>query len=202
MGREYPSTPRLGDRDQFGKGGIPCADASGLLFPRSNLQGEKQMSIKVGDKLPDATFMEMTADGPAPLSTADVFGGKTIALFAVPGAYTPTCSAKHLPGFVDKLDELKGKGVDEVVCTSVNDVFVMGAWGKSAGADGKVRMLADGNGTFAKALGLEMDGSGFGMGQRSQRYSMIVKDGTVAELNVEQGGEFKVSSADYMLGQL
>jgi peroxiredoxin len=202
MGRGYPSTPRLGDQDLFGKGSIPCVDASGLLFPWSNLQGEKQMSIKVGDKLPDATFMEMTADGPAPLSTADVFGGKTIALFAVPGAYTPTCSAKHLPGFVDKLDELKGKGVDEVVCTSVNDVFVMGAWGKSAGADGKVRMLADGNGTFAKALGLEMDGSGFGMGQRSQRYSMIVKDGTVAELNVEQGGEFKVSSADYMLGQL
>jgi len=202
MGRKYPSTPRLGDQDLFGKGGIPCADASGHLFPWSNLQGEKQMSIKVGDKLPDATFMEMTADGPAPLSTADVFGGKTIALFAVPGAYTPTCSAKHLPGFVDHLDDFKAKGVDEVVCTSVNDVFVMGAWGKSAGADGKVRMLADGNGTFAKALGLEMDGSGFGMGQRSQRYSMIVKDGTVAELNVEQGGEFKVSSADYMLGQL
>ncbi|KCZ86802.1 MULTISPECIES: peroxiredoxin [Hyphomonas] len=160
------------------------------------------MSIKVGDKLPDATFMEMTADGPAPCTTADVFGGKTVALFAVPGAFTPTCSAKHLPGFVEKLDELKGKGVDDVVCTSVNDVFVMGAWGKSADADGKVRMLADGNGTFAKALGLEMDGSGFGMGQRSQRYSMIVKDGVVAELNVEQGGEFKVSSADYMLGQL
>jgi glutaredoxin/glutathione-dependent peroxiredoxin len=202
MGRKYPSTPRLGDQDLFGKGSIPCVDASGLLFPWSNLQGEKQMSIKVGDKLPDATFMEMTADGPAPRSTADVFGGKTIALFAVPGAYTPTCSAKHLPGFVDHLDDFKAKGVDEVVCTSVNDVFVMGAWGKSAGADGKVRMLADGNGTFAKALGLEMDGSGFGMGQRSQRYSMIVKDGTVAELNVEQGGEFKVSSADYMLGQL
>ena len=160
------------------------------------------MSIKVGDTLPDATFMEMTEDGPAPRSTADVFEGKTIALFAVPGAYTPTCSAKHLPGFVDHLDELKAKGVDEVVCTSVNDVFVMGAWGKSAGADGKVRMLADGNGAFAKALGLELDASGFGMGQRSQRYSMIVKDRKVTELNVEQGGEFKVSSADYMLGQL
>lgn len=160
------------------------------------------MSIKVGDTLPDATFMEMTADGPAPRSTADIFDGKTIALFAVPGAYTPTCSAKHLPGFVDHLGDLKAKGVDEVVCTSVNDVFVMGAWGKSAGADGKVRMLADGNGAFAKAIGLELDASGFGMGQRSQRYSMIVKDRKVTELNVEQGGEFKVSSADYMLGQL
>ena len=160
------------------------------------------MSIKVGDTLPDATFMEMTADGPQPRSTAEVFDGKTVALFAVPGAYTPTCSAKHLPGFIDHLGDLKAKGVDDVVCTSVNDVFVMGAWGKSSGADGKVRMLADGNGTFAKALGLELDGSGFGMGQRSQRYSMIVKDRKVAELNVEQGGEFKVSSADYMLGQL
>ena len=160
------------------------------------------MSIKVGDTLPDATFMEMTANGPEPRTTADVFDGKTVALFAVPGAYTPTCSARHLPGFVDHLDDLKAKGVDDVVCTAVNDVFVMGAWGKSAGADGKVRMLADGNGAFAKALGLELDASGFGMGQRSQRYSMIVKDGKVAELNVEQGGEFKVSSADYMLGQL
>lgn len=160
------------------------------------------MTLKVGDKLPDATFMEMTADGPAPVSTADVFGGKTIALFAVPGAYTPTCSAKHLPGFVEKQSEFEGKGVDEIVCTSVNDVFVMGAWGKSSGADGAVRMLADGNGTFAAAIGLEMDGSGFGMGQRSQRYSMIVKDGVVAELNIEAPGAFEVSSADYMLGQL
>ena len=168
----------------------------------SNLQGYTQMSIKVGDTLPDATFMEMTANGPEPRTTADIFAGKTVALFAVPGAYTPTCSARHLPGFVDHLDDLKAKGVDDVVCTAVNDVFVMGAWGKSAGADGKVRMLADGNGAFAKALGLELDASGFGMGQRSQRYSMIVKDGKVAELNVEQGGEFKVSSADYMLGQL
>ncbi|CUS56053.1 MULTISPECIES: peroxiredoxin [unclassified Hyphomonas] len=160
------------------------------------------MSIKVGDKLPEATFMEMTADGPQPRTTEQVFGGKTIALFAVPGAYTPTCSARHLPGFVDKSGDLKSKGVDEIVCTSVNDVFVMGAWGKDAGAGETVRMLADGNGAFAKALGLEMDASGFGMGQRSQRYSMIVKDGAVAELNVEDGGEFKVSSADYMLNQL
>lgn len=160
------------------------------------------MTISVGDKLPEATFMEMTANGPEPVSTADVFAGKTVALFAVPGAYTPTCSAKHLPGFVEKQGDLAAKGIDEVVCTSVNDVFVMGAWGKDNGVDGKVRMLADGNGAFAAALGLEMDGSGFGMGQRSQRYSMIVKDGAVAELNVEQGGGFEVSSADYLLGQL
>lgn len=160
------------------------------------------MTIKVGDKLPEATFMEMTGDGPSPVSSADVFGGKTVALFAVPGAYTPTCSAKHLPGFVEKKGDLAAKGVDEIVCTSVNDVFVMGAWGNSSGADGAVRMLADGNGAFAQALGLEMDASGFGMGKRSQRYSMIVKDGVVSELNVEAGGAFEVSSADYMLGQL
>ncbi len=160
------------------------------------------MPIQPGDKLPDATFMEMTPDGPQPRSSADVFSGKTVALFAVPGAFTPTCSAKHLPGFVDKEAELKSKGVDEIVCTSVNDVFVMGAWGEQAGAGGKVRMLADGNGAFASALGLELDASGFGMGQRSQRYSMIVKDGVVSEVNVEDGPEFKVSSADYLLGQL
>ena len=160
------------------------------------------MTISVGDKLPEANFMEMTANGPEPVSSADVFGGKTVALFAVPGAYTPTCSAKHLPGFVEKQGDLAAKGIDEIVCTSVNDVFVMGAWGKENGVDGKVRMLADGNGAFASALGLEMDASGFGMGQRSQRYSMIVKDGTVTELNVEQGGGFEVSSADYLLGQL
>ena len=160
------------------------------------------MSISVGDKLPDATFMEMTANGPEPRSTEDVFAGKKIALFAVPGAYTPTCSAKHLPGFVERQGDLAAKGVDEIVCTSVNDVFVMGAWSEANGANGKVRMLADGNGAFAAAIGLEMDASGFGMGQRSQRYSMLVEDGTVKELNVEQGGGFEVSSADYLLGQL
>lgn len=160
------------------------------------------MPIQPGDKLPEATFMEMTADGPQPRSSAEIFNGKTVALFAVPGAFTPTCSAKHLPGFIEKEADLKSKGVDEIVCTSVNDVFVMGAWGEQAGADGKVRMLADGNGAFAQALGLQLDASGFGMGQRSQRYSMIVKDGVVSEVNVEDGPEFKVSSADYMLGQL
>lgn len=160
------------------------------------------MAIGVGDTLPEATFMEMTADGPQPRTTQEVFSGKTVALFAVPGAFTPTCSAKHLPGFVEKADTLSGKGVDEIVCTSVNDVFVMGAWGESAGAGGKVRMLADGNGAFARALGLELDASGFGMGQRSQRYSMLVKDGKVEQLNVEDGPGFEVSSADYMLARL
>jgi peroxiredoxin len=160
------------------------------------------MTISVGDKLPEARFMEMTDKGPEPRTTADVFGGKTVALFAVPGAYTPTCSAKHLPGFVEKQGDMAAKGVDDIVCTSVNDVFVMGAWGKDNNVSDKVRMLADGNGAFAAALGLEMDGSGFGMCQRSQRYSMLVKDGVVAELNVEQGGAFEVSSADYLLGQL
>ena len=160
------------------------------------------MAIKTGDKLPDATFMEMGESGPGPVTTADLFAGKTVALFAVPGAFTPTCSAKHLPGFVEKAEELAGKGVDEIVCTSVNDVFVMGAWGDSSSAAGKVRMLADGNGTFAEAIGLTMDGSGFGMGQRSQRYSMLVKDGVVSELNVEDGGSFEVSSAEYLLAQL
>jgi peroxiredoxin len=146
--------------------------------------------------------MEMTADGPAPVSTEQLFSGKTVALFAVPGAFTPTCSAKHLPGFIEKKDEIAAKGVDEIVCTSVNDVFVMGAWSKANEAETAVRMVADGNGEFAEKIGLVLDGSGFGMGKRSQRYSMLVKDGVVAELNVENGGAFEVSSADYMLGQL
>jgi len=160
------------------------------------------MAISVGDQIPETTFMEMTADGPQPRSTAEIFSGKTVALFAVPGAFTPTCSAKHLPGFVENADALSARGVDEIVCTSVNDAFVMGAWGETSGAAGKVRMLADGNGAFASALGLELDASGFGMGQRSQRYSMLVKDGKVEQLNVEDGPGFEVSSADYMLARL
>lgn len=160
------------------------------------------MTISTGDRLPDATFTVMTADGPTKMTTQDVFGGKTVALFAVPGAFTPTCSAKHLPGYVEKAAELRAKGVDAIACTSVNDVFVMGAWGKDQGVGEDVMMLADGNGDFAQATGLTMDGSGFGMGKRSQRYSMIVKDGVVSELNVEDPGDFKVSSADFMLGQL
>ena len=160
------------------------------------------MSIKVGDALPEVTFMTSTADGPAPVTTAEVFAGKRVALFAVPGAFTPTCSAKHLPGFKDSKADLEGKGIDRIACTSVNDVFVMGAWAQSQGVSDEMIMLADGNGEFAKALGLELDASGFGMGGRSQRYSLIAKDGVVESINVEEGGEFKVSSAQYMLDQL
>jgi peroxiredoxin len=159
------------------------------------------MTISVGEQLPQVKLTKMTADGPEPVDTGDYFKGRRVALFAVPGAFTPTCSAKHLPGFVEKDGELKAKGIDEIVCTSVNDPFVMGAWGKSSNADG-VTMLADGNGDFAEALGLTMDGSKFGMGTRSQRYSMIVNDGRVEQLNVEGPGEFSVSSADHLLGQL
>ena len=160
------------------------------------------MAIKVGDKLPDVTFTTMTAEGPRPMTTADVFSGKTVALFAVPGAFTPTCSAKHVPGFVNNYDSLKAKGVDRIVCVSVNDVFVMSAWAKDQKSGEKVLMLADGNGDFARALGLELDAKGFGMGTRSQRYSMIVENGVVKKLNVEEGGQYKVSSAEHMLGQL
>ena len=160
------------------------------------------MTIKVGDKIPECTLMEMGGSGPQPTTSGDLFGGKTIGVFALPGAFTPTCSAKHLPGFIQNAEALRAKGVDDVACVSVNDVFVMAAWGKAQGADGKVRMLADGNGDFTKALGLAFDASGFGMGERSQRYSMIVKDGVVQELNVEEPGAFDVSSAEHMLGQL
>lgn len=160
------------------------------------------MTIAKGDRLPSTTFTKMTEDGPEPVTSDEYFAGRTVAVFSVPGAFTPTCSAKHLPGFIDKAGALKEKGVDEIACTAVNDAFVMGAWGKSAGADGKVTMLADGNGDFAKAVGLTMDGSKFGLGQRGQCFSMIVKDGVVAELNVEAPGDFKLSSADHMLGQL
>ncbi len=160
------------------------------------------MTIKAGDRIPDGQFMTMGPEGPRPISTKEIFEGKTVALFAVPGAYTPTCSAKHLPGYRDSAEALKGKGVDTIACLSVNDVFVMNAWGKDQKAGETVLMLADGNGDYTKSLGLEMDGSRFGMGLRSQRYSMIVKDGVVETLNVEEGGDFKVSSADYMLAQI
>jgi len=160
------------------------------------------MTIKVGDKLPEATFMTMGPDGPMPVTTSDVFSGKRVALFAVPGAFTPTCSAKHLPGFKDNVEAFKAKGVEAIACTSVNDVFVMGAWGKDQGVSGEMQMLADGNGDFAKEIGLELDASGFGMGARSQRYAMVVKDGVVESLHVEDGGEFKVSSAEYLLDHI
>ncbi len=159
------------------------------------------MTIAVGDKIPAATLTKVTASGPEAVSTADFFKGRKIALFSVPGAFTPTCSARHLPGFVEKANDLKAKGIDEIACTAVNDAFVMGAWGKAGGADA-VTMLADGNAEFVKALGLTMDGSPFGMGTRGQRFSMIVNDGTVEALHVEAGGEFRVSSAEYMLDNM
>ena len=160
------------------------------------------MAVKVGDKLPQATFTTMGPDGPKPITTEELTAGKTVALFAVPGAFTPTCSAKHLPGFKQQAAALKAKGVDTIACVSVNDVFVMKAWGDNQGVGEDILMLADGNGAFTRAVGLELDGSRFGMGPRSQRYSMIVDDGVVTELNVESGGEYRVSSAEYMLEQL
>jgi peroxiredoxin len=160
------------------------------------------MSINVGDKLPDVTFMKATPEGPQPVSSADFFSGRRVALFSVPGAFTPTCSARHLPGFVERADELKAKGVDEIACTAVNDAFVMGAWAESAGASDKVTMLSDGNSEFAEALDLVMDGSKFGMGKRGKRFSMVVNDGVVEQLNVEEPGAFNVSSADYMIERL
>lgn len=159
------------------------------------------MTISVGDRLPQATLTKVTADGPQPVDTTEYFKGKKVALFAVPGAFTPTCSARHLPGYVEGGAALKAKGIDEVVCTAVNDPFVLGAWSSSAGAD-DITMLSDGNGAFAEALGLTMDGSKFGMGRRSQRYSMVVNDGVVEQVNVEGPGEFGVSSADHMLQSL
>jgi peroxiredoxin len=160
------------------------------------------MTIKVGDKVPNVTISEATAEGPKPIQTEDFFKGRTVALFALPGAFTPTCSAKHLPGFKQLAPDLKKKGVDVIACLSVNDAFVMRAWGEDQAVGEDIVMLGDGNGDFTQAVGLEMDGSRFGLGKRSQRYSMIVKDGVVKELNIEAPGEFKVSAADYMLAQL
>ena len=160
------------------------------------------MTLKVGDKIPSATFTTWGASGPGPLTTDELFAGKTVALFAVPGAFTPTCSVKHVPGYKAHAAELRAKGVDTIACVSVNDVFVMKAWSDNQAVGEDVLMLADGNGAFTKAIGLELDASGFGMGHRSQRYSIVAKDGMVTELNIESGGEFKVSSAEYMLAQL
>jgi len=160
------------------------------------------MAIKVGDRVPSTQFIKATSDGPQPVSSEDFFKHRKVALFSVPGAFTPTCSARHLPGFVEKAADLKAKGIDEIACTAVNDAFVLKAWQDSANAADKVTMLADGNGEFAKALGLDMDASKFGMGQRGQRFSMVVDDGVVTQLNVEEPGAFNVSSADYMLEHL
>ncbi len=158
--------------------------------------------IKVGDKLPDVQFNVPGSDGMKQMRTADIFGGKTVALFAVPGAFTPTCSARHLPSFRDAASDLKGKGVDTIACTAVNDHFVMGAWAKDQSVGDDILMLSDGSGEFARAVGLDADFSKFGMGPRSKRYSMLVKDGVVEQLNVEEGGEYKVSSAEHLLSQL
>lgn len=160
------------------------------------------MTIKVGDKVPSATLMQMKDGGPKPVKTDELFAGKKVVLFALPGAFTPTCSAKHLPGFVQNADALKNKGVDAIACLSVNDAFVMGAWGEQQKAGDKIMMLADGNGDFTRAVGLELDGSRFGMGKRSQRYAMVVENGVVKTLNVEEGGAFSVSSAEHVLSQL
>jgi len=160
------------------------------------------MTIKVGDRLPAGTLTVATKDGPQKVSAEDYFKGKKVVLFSVPGAFTPTCDAKHLPGFVEKAGDLRAKGVDTIACMSVNDAFVMKAWGKSQNTDGKVDMIADGNGDYTKALGLDFDASGFGMGLRGQRFSLLVDDGVVKQLNLEAKGEFKVSSAEYVLGQL
>ncbi|MGZ2411214.1 glutaredoxin/glutathione-dependent peroxiredoxin [Sphingomonas sp. F9_3S_D5_B_2] len=159
------------------------------------------MTIQVGDRLPDVPLTIAGAEGPQPTTSAEYFGGKRVALFAVPGAFTPTCSARHLPSYVEKASDLKSRQIDEIACISVNDPFVMAAWGERDGSR-DITMLADGNGAFADALGLAMDGSKFGMGKRSQRYSMIVNDGVVEQLNVEGPGEYRASSAENMLEQL
>jgi len=162
------------------------------------------MTIKVGDKIPSATLMEMQDGKPTPVPTDAFFAGKKVVLFALPGAFTPTCSAKHVPGFVNNYEALKAKGVDAIACLSVNDAFVMGAWGKDQSAGDKVHMLADWDGAFSKALGLTFDASKFGLGERSQRYSMVVDNGVVKSLNLEEPGAYEVSSAEYLLnsGQL
>jgi peroxiredoxin len=159
------------------------------------------MTISVGDRIPDVALSLATPEGPMPVRSSEFFSGKKVALFAVPGAFTPTCSARHLPSFVEKAGDLKDKGIDEIACISVNDPFVLAAWNKADGSD-DITMLADGNGEFAESVGLTMDAAKFGMGKRSQRYSMIVNDGVVEQLNVEQPGEYRASSAEHMLGQL
>ena len=160
------------------------------------------MTVQVGDKAPAGRFHVINADGPGSLSTEELFSGKKVVVFSVPGAFTPTCSKEHLPGFVEQADAIKAKGVDTIACMAVNDMFVMDAWGKSAGAGDKVLMLADGNGTYAAALGLELDASGFGLGTRGQRFALVVEDGTVTQLHVEAPMEFKVSSAESILENL
>ncbi len=180
------------------KGVLAYRAMTSYIFP----QCEEDGMIKAGEQLPDVAFNVPTTEGMKQLRTGDVFGGKTVALFAVPGAFTPTCSAKHLPSFKEKAGELRAKGVDAIACTSVNDHFVMSAWARDQGCVDEIVMLSDGSADFAKAIGLDADFSKFGMGARSKRYSMIVKDGVVETINVEEPGEYKVSSAEHMLTQL
>jgi glutaredoxin/glutathione-dependent peroxiredoxin len=160
------------------------------------------VAIKAGDRMPAGTFKRMTKEGPKDLTADELFKGKRVVLFSVPGAFTPTCDAKHLPGFVQLADQIRAKGVDTIACMAVNDVFVMNAWGKASSVGDKILMLADGNGDYSRALGLEMDGSKFGMGMRGKRFAIIVKDGVATAVDVEEPGQFKVSAAEYVLGQL
>src|SRR5580693_8241091 len=160
------------------------------------------MTIKAGDRMPEGKFKTMGEGGPKDLTTADLFNGKKVVLFSVPGAFTPTCDAKHLPGFLSQFEAIKAKGIDTIACMAVNDVFVMNAWGKASNVGGKVLMLADGNGDYSRALGLEMDGKGFGMGMRGQRFAIIVDNGVAKQVNIEAPGQFKVSAAEYLLPQL
>jgi peroxiredoxin len=160
------------------------------------------MAIKAGERMPVGTLKRMTKEGPKDLSTDELFKGKLVVLFSVPGAFTPTCDAKHLPGFVQLADQIRAKGVDTIACMAVNDVFVMNAWGKASGVGDRILMLADGNGEYARALGLELDAKGYGMGTRGQRFAIIVRDGVATHVNVEAPGQFKVSAAEYVLGQL
>ena len=160
------------------------------------------MAIKAGERMPAGTLKRMTKEGPKDLSSDELFKGKVVVLFSVPGAFTPTCDAKHLPGFVQLADQIRAKGVDTIACMAVNDVFVMSAWGKASGVGDRILMLADGNGEYARALGLELDAKGYGMGTRGQRFAIIARDGVATHVNVEAPGQFKVSAAEYVLGQL
>ncbi len=160
------------------------------------------MAIKAGDHMPAGVLKTMSAEGPKDLTSEELFKGKKVVVFSVPGAFTPTCDAKHLPGFVQLADQIRAKGVDTIACMAVNDVFVMNAWGKASGVADKVLMLADGNGDYAKALGLELDARGFGLGLRGQRFALVIDDGVVSYANIEAPGQFKVSAAEHVLSQL
>jgi glutaredoxin/glutathione-dependent peroxiredoxin len=180
----------------------PADGATASARRNQGMNGDPHMTIKVGDSIPSMKLMQATADGPKEVSTEEIFKGKKVVMFAVPGAFTPTCSVKHMPGFVQNAAALKAKGVDAIVCTSVNDVFVMGAWGKDQGVGSDIIMLADGSGAFAKALGLELDLMGRGLGMRSQRYALVAQDGKITHLAVEPPGGFDVSRAEAILAAL